>query len=117
MAKVPRVKKTQTPSSKADGELALHERNDAIKATLKQLFQEADNVSLPVAFYCECSDQRCTGRIELTIPIYEDIHRSPRRLMCLPHHDRPAKERVVEERETYWIVERGSPDNQDETSG
>jgi hypothetical protein len=108
MTKVPRVKKSQTALSNTDGEMGIRDRNDAIKATLKQLFQEADNVSLPVAFYCECSDQKCTERIELTIPDYEDIHQSPKWLVCLPHHNQPASEQVVEEREAYWIIERRS---------
>jgi hypothetical protein len=106
MTRVPRVPKSQEAAKPMDHELVFRERNDALKATLKQLFQEADNVTLPVAFYCECPDRNCSVRIELTIPEYEEARRGFEQFIVAPSHDKPAIQQVVEEHESYWVVER-----------
>jgi hypothetical protein len=41
----------------------------------------------PVPFLCECSDQRCFARIELTLEAYEDVRSHPQRYLTAPGHE------------------------------
>jgi hypothetical protein len=40
----------------------------------------------PVPFLCECSEQRCFARIELTLEEYEQVRAHPQRYLTLPGH-------------------------------
>jgi hypothetical protein len=40
----------------------------------------------PVPFLCECSEQRCFARIELTLEEYEQVRSHPQRYLTLPGH-------------------------------
>jgi hypothetical protein len=57
---------------------------------------------------CECSDQACTGRIEVTVAEYERIRQSPDRYIVLPGHVIPEIERIVEERGVFAVVEKNA---------
>lgn len=58
-------------------------------------------------FYCECSNADCTFRVSMTIRDYETVRAHGDRFVILPDHDLPEIERVVERRETWWVVEKG----------
>jgi hypothetical protein len=57
-----------------------------------------------LTFICECSDQRCSGRIGLSAAAYQEIRRTPRCFLLLPGHEQPEIERVVEHHDGYEIV-------------
>jgi hypothetical protein len=65
----------------------------------------------PTQWVCECADQSCTGRVELSPEEYEKIRESPTRFFVLPDDDHvvPEVELVVERHPRYWVVEKVGP--------
>ena len=57
---------------------------------------------------CECADESCTERIGMTPEEYEELRANPVHFAVAPAevHVVPEVERVVEERERYWVVEK-----------
>jgi hypothetical protein len=55
---------------------------------------------------CECADETCTERIELTPHQYERVREHPTQFIVVPSTEHVVfdAERVVEQRERYWIV-------------
>lgn len=58
-------------------------------------------------FLCECADDDCMGRIEITVWRYEDIHADEGYYVILPGHTRIAEE-IVEENSYYEIVKKAA---------
>jgi hypothetical protein len=67
-----------------------------------------------VPFICECSDERCTHVVSLTLEEYGEIREHDRRFFVVPGHRLSAGERVVEEAERYLVTEK--PPAADETA-
>jgi hypothetical protein len=57
---------------------------------------------------CECADDSCAERILLTPTEYEAVRADPKRFAVAPgaHHFVPEIERLVEQRDRYWVVEK-----------
>jgi hypothetical protein len=55
---------------------------------------------------CECANDQCTSRIELTLHEYERIRQNPRHFALLPGHEIREVEDVVERTERYVVVEK-----------
>src|SRR3954447_10338228 len=55
---------------------------------------------------CECADVSCIEVLELPRDAYEQVRRSPRTFAVLPGHIYPDIERVVDERDSYVVVEK-----------
>lgn len=49
----------------------------------------------PVPFLCECADEDCLGRIELTPSQWEVVAAAPNHYVLLPGHPRNEAEKVV----------------------
>jgi hypothetical protein len=60
-----------------------------------------------VPFLCECPDEDCMEAIPVTISEYEEVHSHPKRFLVVSGHPTTAGERMVEDRDGYWIVEKG----------
>jgi hypothetical protein len=61
-------------------------------------------------FYCECSNGDCTFQVRATLAEYEAVREHPARFMIAPSHSLPEIERVVEQTEHRWVVEKhGEP--------
>jgi len=58
------------------------------------------------AFVCECADDSCMDRIEVTIAQYEELRRVPTHFIVKPGHVYAAFERVVDEIEGFTVVEK-----------
>jgi len=61
---------------------------------------------------CECADETCTERIELTAQQYERVRRNPTHFVVAPSAEHVVfdEERVVEQSERYWVVSKiGEP--------
>ena len=61
-----------------------------------------------IPFLCECAEDDCTGRIEITAWRYEDIHAQEGRYVILLEHARIAGEDIVEENSYYEIVRKAA---------
>jgi hypothetical protein len=66
------------------------------------------NGTLLVPFLCECADVGCLGRVELTHRQYREIRSHPDRYVIQPGHPIVEHERIIEEHDSFHIVEKGS---------
>jgi len=58
------------------------------------------------SFVCECMNDGCVERFDLTIDEYERIRAHPNRFFALSGHDVPEAERIVETTDRYVVVEK-----------
>jgi hypothetical protein len=65
--------------------------------------------SEPVPIVCECGDANCWDAVEVTV---SDVERAQRKgwFAVKPRHVMPDFERVVEQHEGFWLVEKYSPE-------
>lgn len=62
-----------------------------------------------LVFLCECADLDCSTRVRLSRAQYEAVRAHPARFIVAPGHVFFEAERVVEEHEAYFVVEK-NPD-------
>ena len=55
---------------------------------------------------CECARESCAETFSVTRPGYEAVRADPARFLVLPGHELTEVERVVEDHETYIVVEK-----------
>ena len=60
----------------------------------------------PIPFLCECMDDRCMARIDLTLDEYAGVRRRENRFVIARDHPTLPGERVVEENGAYQLVEK-----------
>ena len=60
----------------------------------------------PVPFVCECGDPDCVDGVELTVGEYIAAHAAPNRFVIKPGHIFPDAERVAEQCDRYWLVDK-----------
>jgi hypothetical protein len=58
-----------------------------------------------IPLLCECSDQRCFARVELTLDVYEDVRSHPQRYLTAAGHE-VAGAFVIEDAERVAFVEK-----------
>lgn len=57
-----------------------------------------------VAFFCECADGDCMGRLRATLDEFEEAHVTANHYFILPDHLRMRGEEAVEENGRYEVV-------------
>jgi hypothetical protein len=87
--------------SLAENQRAFRIGNERLRGALKNT---AGRVSIP--FLCECMDDTCLARIDLTLEEYESIRTHESRFVIIPDHPTLPFERVVQENGSYQIVEK-----------
>jgi hypothetical protein len=60
-------------------------------------------------FVCECDERTCSRHLRLPIEAYDALRQFPTRFVVSPEHIALSDERVVEEYDTYAIVEKTGP--------
>ena len=60
-------------------------------------------------YLCECSDVQCTDKIELRLFEYESVRARPKTFFIIPGHERLEVERIVDELDSYSVVEKIVP--------
>src|SRR4051812_2789681 len=89
---------------KAENEVVLRQQNEKIQKQLDEVNAMAaeDGVkgidfdsSLPIHFFCECSDENCRERIKITLNDYNEIHTVREHFIVLPGHEVPKIEDVT----------------------
>jgi hypothetical protein len=82
----------------------------AINERIRELagrFEHAASDAGTLSFVCECSDETCVDRIELTLEQYDDVRAIPVRFVVRPGHEAtPLVERVVYRSEHFVIVRK-----------
>lgn len=101
----------------AENEVAFRQYNERVSAGYGELEKIASedgqraygaraDGGQPLHFYCECSDENCQRRLQLTLDRYTAIHANRRRFVIIPGHETKAIERVVSEHDGYVVVEK-----------
>ena len=57
-----------------------------------------------IAFFCECADEDCLGRLNATLDEFEDAHPTSQHFFILPGHLRMVGEDAIEENGRYEVV-------------
>ena len=57
-------------------------------------------------FVCECGSRDCTEMVCLSFEDYEAVRSDPNYFAVLPGHVFPQTERIVQEHERYFLVEK-----------
>ena len=77
------------------------------RAVNERLDDMGDTVSWEETEYlCECSDTSCIEAISLKKEEYEQARSRPTVFFVVPGHERPALEKIIEDRERYLLVEK-----------
>jgi hypothetical protein len=84
----------------AENETIFRSGNESIERATRGKLEQ-------VPFLCECGDERCFARVELTPAAYEAVRAHPARFFVVPgHEDLTAGEVVVERHDRYTLVEK-----------
>ena len=83
----------------------LNERLHQLATVASSSVLDAD---VPERFLCECSQTDCSRVLELTPTEYRSVRETNRRFLVFPDpsHIDSSLETVVEEHESYWVVEK-----------
>ncbi len=57
-------------------------------------------------FICECAEEHCTERIDLSLDDYETVRRMPTHFLVRRGHNIPDVERIVAEHDGFIVVEK-----------
>jgi hypothetical protein len=86
-------------------------RNEAIfreinerTRSLQERFGPEDPSTRYEQFLCECGDQMCVERVDLTASEYEFVRAEPSQFVLRPGHTIPRVERIVRENDRYVVV-------------
>lgn len=83
----------------AKNEDLFREVNERIRGVSSDQPHEFDAV-------CECTDPACREPVTLLPGEYEAVRADGARFVVAPGHDSPPIERVVEQTDRYWVVEK-----------
>jgi hypothetical protein len=59
-----------------------------------------------IPFLCECADDDCLGRVELTLVQYGGVRSHEDRYFMLPGHELAEGEAVVEEHDDFHVTQK-----------
>jgi hypothetical protein len=88
----------------AKNQAAFRELNERLKA-----LSEAFSLGIPVRdWICECANDTCTERIEMSTAEYEAVRQAGTGFFVAPsdEHLWPDIEQTIERNDRYWIVEK-----------
>jgi hypothetical protein len=79
----------------------INERVRALNESFSQLLDLGD-------WICECANESCVERIELSSTAYEQIRQNGARFFVAPsdEHVWPDIENVIERKARYWVIEK-----------
>ena len=91
-----------------ENELLFRKKNKAAKNAIKKFYEDfdIDPENEALQFYCECSNDDCEDRIEMTVEDYEKHHSRKDRFIVLPGHETDTVEKVVQQYDDYAIVQK-----------
>jgi hypothetical protein len=90
-----------------DRQARLKENQEVFRSAnerLRNVVEEQVASAEPVPFLCECADEECMGRVELTLDEYRELRSHERHFVMLHDHARTDGEQVVAERHGYDIT-------------
>ncbi len=91
----------------AKNEALFRSVNERVKALAAELpLEELVGGESTEAYLCECTDSGCMETIRLTHAEYERVRQSPVTFVVRPGHSLTTVERVVDETDRYWVIEK-----------
>jgi hypothetical protein len=85
-------------------------RNEAlfreVNERVEQLNESFDASGEPMALLCECGDERCFEKIEVTREEYERVRSDPRLFVFVAGHEAPDVEDIVDANERFVTVRK-----------
>jgi hypothetical protein len=93
---------------------ARHERLSKNEAMYRAVNRELERVTKEVGggpddrleALCECGDDSCTAKLEITASEYDDAHRERDRFVVVPGHEDEEIEHVVTRTDRYLVVDK-----------
>ena len=80
----------------------VNDRNDELQVDLGQARR--------FEIVCECGNAECVERFTIDADAYTDLRRDVHTFAVVPGHEDDQVERVVEEHDSYFVVEKTDPD-------
>jgi hypothetical protein len=79
-----------------------------VNERLMERKQDDPGWALPSLWICECAEETCTERIEMSPLEYEQLRSEPTHFAVVPTegHVSLDVERIVEKHDGYWVVEK-----------
>jgi hypothetical protein len=91
----------------AENERLLREANEEIERDAREDGERGiRRGETELEFFCTCGREDCEAKLLLTLAEYEAAGTRPNRFIVAPGHANPAIEDVVEEHDTYVVVEK-----------
>jgi hypothetical protein len=87
----------------AENEYAFRTANERFSERAEKLVSD----ETPVPFLCECVDERCLARIDLSLAEYRGLRGHPGRSMILPGHPTLEEAKVVSDNGHFHVVDKG----------
>ena len=79
----------------------------AINERIRELARRFEVEGEPVAFICECADETCVEKVQLSVEQYDELRALPARFVVVPGHEAtPLVERVVFRSEGFVLVRK-----------
>lgn len=85
-----------------ENEVLFREVNERV-ARLSDSMQATTELT---GFLCECGNESCHLRIEMTLGEYERLRAEPTHFAIAPSHEVPNVEAVIAEYDRYWVIEK-----------
>ncbi|MBW4061751.1 hypothetical protein HJC99_04255 [Candidatus Saccharibacteria bacterium] len=98
--------KKQSELRRAENEVIFKEYNEALLDRVNAILPEANKPSYEIAFICECSEETCQDRIELSVEQFKRLTNHPRRFILKHHHEQEDIEQIVELLPQFEVVEK-----------
>ena len=84
--------------------------NEELFRTANERLQERVEGSVTqeqrVPFVCECTDDLCMARVELTLDEYALVRADENHFLIVPGHPMMEREKVAAKNAHFWIVEK-----------
>lgn len=79
-----------------------------VNERVREISSDSWQVDEQIEFLCECVLTECLERIPLPLGVYEATRADPTHFVVLRGHERPDLEVVVDEGDTYVVVEKNA---------
>lgn len=76
--------------------------NNRLRAQVEAVVPDGE----PVPFLCECEDELCMDRVDMTMAQYENLRASDDTFAVAPGHAAPAGEVVVRDEDAFHVVRK-----------
>lgn len=77
-----------------------------VNQNVQQFLEDVNAGDKIIKFFCECSDEDCKKRIEMTPKEYKALHSNRREFIVIDGHETPEVEKIVKEYGNFNVVEK-----------